>query len=666
MPAPSQAAPLRASTGLQRSDFVGTAVLAAAGVVAAVVILYWFGAQLAAVASGHGTLPVPLGETAKALGRLPRHWLDPRAAWPPPARAALPGPVVYYACLSVPVVMTALVTRLGLHAWRATAPRRHPLGVTPHAGFARTRDLGPLAVPSPVPGRLTLGWVGRQLMACEARTSLAVIGPTGCGKTAGFAIPALLEWDGPVIATSVKTDLLAATIGHRRSRGTVWVYDPTASSGEVSCGWSPLASCRTWAGAMRTASWLAETAQARLGTVAESGYWYEQAAKGVAPYLYAAAISGRTMRDVVRWVDSQDESESAAALASAGRVAERVAAVLASAEGAARRAVAAEELRAEMTDAVRRHLADRPGGKAMAGRPASSWPKALRDEVEVRAAAEAERRVAAEVEAEVLARFGSAPELVPLIATKALWSKEPRLRGSVFATMENVLAGYVDPGVARAADRPSIDFAAWLAGDNTIYVVATSHEQARLRPVLTLLVQQAVRAAYDAALKDGGSLRRPCLVLLDEAGNIAPLRDLPGYAATARSHGITVVSVWQDLAQVKAIYHDRAQTVLNNHRAKLFGTGIADEATLEYLSRLIGDEAHREQSRSTDLTAGRRSLSEHTAYRRAAPVDVLRRIRPNEAVLVYGSELPAHVRLRPWFHDAGLRKQAGRPDLVGS
>jgi type IV secretion system protein VirD4 len=264
----------------------------------------------------------------------------------------------------------------------------------------------------------------------------------------------------------------------------------------------------------------------------------------------------------------------------------------------------------------------------------------------------------------VLARSGSAPELVALVAAKALWGKEKRLRGSVFATMENVLSGYVDPGVARSADRPGIDFPAWLAGDNTIYVVAASHEQARLRPVLTVLVQQAIRAGFDAAVSQGGTLQRPCLVLLDEAGNIAPLRDLPGYVATARSHGITLVSVWQDLAQVKAIYHDRAQTVLNNHRAKLFGTGIADEATLEYVSRLVGDEARREESRSTDLAAGRRSISEHTAYRRTAPVDVLRRMRPNESILVYGSELPAHLRLRPWFGDAGLRATAGRPDLV--
>ena len=242
----------------------------------------------------------------------------------------------------------------------------------------------------------------------------------------------------------------------------------------------------------------------------------------------------------------------------------------------------------------------------------------------------------------------------------------------MFATVENVLSAFADPGVGRTTERCDIDLDDWLAGDNTIYVVATAHEQARLRPVLTVLVQQAIRRAYDAANAHGGTLEHPCLVLLDEAGNIAPLRDLPGYASTARSHGITLVSIWQDLAQIEAIYGDRAQTVLNNHRAKLFGTGIADEATLEYVSRLIGDERRTELNLSGDLHGGRRTISEHVTYRRAAPIDVLRRIRPNEAVLLYGSELPAHVQRCAAVGDAGRtasadgRQARGRDRALGA
>ena len=57
-------------------------------------------------------------------------------------------------------------------------------------------------------------------------------------------------------------------------------------------------------------------------------------------------------------------------------------------------------------------------------------------------------------------------------------------------------------------------------------------------------------------------------------------------------------------------------------------------------------ERRTEVNLSGDLHGGRRNVSEHVNYRRAAPADVLRRMRTGEAVLVYGNELPAHVRLR--------------------
>jgi hypothetical protein len=393
---------------------------------------------------------------------------------------------------------------------------------------------------------------------------------------------------------------------------------------------------------MRVAAWMTEAAQPRFDTVSDGDYWYSQARKALAPYLYAAAIGGRDVGDLVRWIDTQEQRE---------------------VEHILRRALHRDEETSrwqELFDAsvvVVRDLfkaSDGPGAD-LAEQPLDQWPEWLVEQV--RDVVDIERRI------EVSQENPGLDLLAPLTAAQALWGKEPRLRGSVFATVENVLSGWADPGVDAAARESTIDLDRWLRGDNTLYVVAAAHEQARLRPVLTVLVQQAIRHAYDTAGRNGGRLPHPCLLLLDEAGNTSPLRDLPSYASTARSHGITLVTVWQDLAQIKALYHDRAQTVLNNHRAKLFGAGIADASTLEYVSRLIGDEQRAERNVSVDLAGGRRSISEHRAYRRAAPLDVLRRVRPGDGVLLYGSELPAHVRLRTWFTDRTLCAIADRPDL---
>jgi type IV secretion system protein VirD4 len=495
---------------------------------------------------------------------------------------------------------------------------------------------------------LTLGLHGRRLLAAEPQTSLAVVGPTGCGKTMGFAIPALLEWNGPVIATSVKTDLLDATFAHRAQRGTTWVYDPTSCSGLTASRWSPLSACCAWVGAIRVATWLCEAAQPKADSVTDGDYWYSQARKGLAPYLHAAAVSGHTMADVVRWVDLQEEIEVEAALLDTQGLQEEVASLERTDRPEQLKVILTEEVRneviADARDRYRGPVGER--GTQWVDGDFVLWPPRVQQQINSEINIEVTSRVDERLRSEARDRLAEGAPIPALVSARALWGKEKRLKGSVFATMENVVAGYTDPGVGDAASVSEIDIRQWLSGDNTIFVVASAHEQARLRPVLCVLIQQAIRAAYDSANQQGGTLEQPCLVLLDEAGNIAPLRDLPGYASTARSHGITFVSIWQDLAQIKSIYNERAQTVLNNHRAKLFGAGIADDPTLEYVSRLIGDERRTEVNHSGDLHGPRRSVSEHTSWRRLAPVDAIRRLRTGEGILVYGSLPPVWLRLR--------------------
>jgi len=111
---------------------------------------------------------------------------------------------------------------------------------------------------------------------------------------------------------------------------------------------------------------------------------------------------------------------------------------------------------------------------------------------------------------------------------------------------------------------------------------------------------------------------------------------------------------FQDLAQVSTRYGERAQTVVNNHRAKIVLSGISDTQTLEYASRLLGDEEVMQAS-VTRGSHGARSTTESTTMRSIAPAHVLRSIRPREGVLVYGHLPAARIRLRPWFKEKSLR-----------
>jgi type IV secretory pathway TraG/TraD family ATPase VirD4 len=154
-------------------------------------------------------------------------------------------------------------------------------------------------------------------------------------------------------------------------------------------------------------------------------------------------------------------------------------------------------------------------------------------------------------------------------------------------------------------------------------------------------------------------------VVLDEAANIATPKDLDTLASTAAGTGIQLVTIWQDMAQIKARYRDRAATVVNNHRAKLVLSGVSDEPTLRYISQLAGDHAYRLDQASFD-SAGRHTTSTGSPqFRPLAPADALRRIAPGHGLLIYGHLPPARIALRPWFADPHLYRLAtGRPGIT--
>ena len=143
----------------------------------------------------------------------------------------------------------------------------------------------------------------------ERAQSLIVFGPTQSHKTSGLAVPAILGWKGPVIAASVKTDLLEHTIGYRRTGGAVSCFDPSGSTGMDSASWSPLPASRTWPGARRAAAALTDVAKTSVGSMTDGDFWYATATEMLAPLLFAAAFGGGDMSDVIRWVDTHEEDE---------------------------------------------------------------------------------------------------------------------------------------------------------------------------------------------------------------------------------------------------------------------------------------------------------------------------------------------------------------------
>ncbi len=230
--------------------------------------------------------------------------------------AATPAHVwLFVAFIVVALLAIALLIGGGLLAWAGGIPGIGATRLLLPGRLQRTsrwatwRDLRALQVRRSRAGCLVLGRRGAHLIATQPETSVLVIGPTRSGKTSGLVVPNLLEWQGPAVVTSTKSELVDLTALHRRALGPVCVYDPTGEIGSRTdaVSWSPLAGCATLDVAWTVAAWLCAGLQQGGGRGDNDwAHWAESGKLLIAPLLYTAAASDLTILDVRDWVHRFD------------------------------------------------------------------------------------------------------------------------------------------------------------------------------------------------------------------------------------------------------------------------------------------------------------------------------------------------------------------------
>jgi type IV secretion system protein VirD4 len=569
-------------------------VLVAIASVAFVAALLWLWGGVAGLAFGHGWPHLTAAQLLRVLVRLPSRLADPRQAWPPGARAELPGAAALYATLA-PVAAVALVATFALRRLAAVAlgPGRAGTGARwARAGELRTltrgrrargpKTLGRPTAPAAEAGRIALGRRRGRVLYAENRHALLAFGPPQSGKSAAVAVPALLEWPGPAVASSIKTDLLAVTRKRREGLGTVFVFDPFGLAGDGDTHtWSPLHSARTWDGALEAAWRLAAAGETDQRSVEGGDFWAVAAEQRLAPLLFVAANCDGGIESLVRWTYGQGTRELHTALARVGEM-------------------GADHARAP----------DAPGADA-------------------RAAYE---------------------------AVRAFDAQADRTRSSIEATAQALLRAYRFTRVRHSARSCQITPDRLLDEPATLYLIGDAKASKLLRPLFMALLSEIVDRAYERATLAGGALALPLLLCLDEAGNVAPLPNLAEIASTAPSHNIQLVSIFHDLAQARARYGRQAETVVNSHRARMLLPGVADLETLRYFAGLLGDEEARELTRT--IGPGGPSRSTGSRRRPLVPPELLRQLPKHRALLLYGRLAPTEVRLRLWFEDRRLRRLA--------
>ena len=273
----------------------------------------------------------------------------------------------------------------------------------------------------------------------------------------------------------------------------------------------------------------------------------------------------------------------------------------------------------------------------------------------------------AEEPADLLETAGLADVATSLRATM---EAPPEQRGGLYETALTALGPLEVEAVARYVTPPAtwqggtqpagaiIEFDPWqfFAGytprpdgrpRDTLYLL-TKEGAGTAAPVVAALVDRLLKTAAEIAAARGGRCEPPPRIVLDEAANICPIKDLPDLYSYFGSMSIPVITILQSYQQGVAVWGQSGMHKLwSAATIKLIGAGVHDAEFCEQVSRLVGE--HDIAHDTTQSGRGGGSVSRSTRRERIMTAADVAAMPKTQAVLIASGRRPALLQLLPWY-----------------
>jgi type IV secretion system protein VirD4 len=514
--------------------------------------------------------------------------------------------------LAAAAVLTAVTGQILRSSGLAEADRRMKAQLD-GAQWATHRDLAPLLVrPGEYQNRVVLGYPRGttrrptgELAAVESGHSALVVAPTGQGKTESVMAPAIMDWDGPVVAISIKRDLYDLTAGHRATQGEVRVLDPAGLTDPTEvrhAHWNPLPASREWRAARLLADQMAGVGQRGGQQSGAEQYFAEASGQLLAGLFFAAAHSSKpSMQTVSQWLEDP--------------------------------ATTITDLEILLTQVMEDPKTDDD----------------VRDNC---------------IYAMAMVRLG-------------LGGADPRSVEQIRRSAMGVIRAWNDHRLGRVkVGAPGVLEPDWLwrehegawetEGQNrTLYILGPDAEQGTYEAMFVGAIA-SIYNGYARAMQAGSpeAPKKRLLVVLDEVANTAPIPKLDTWVTAARGLGINLVIACQNLAQLDTVWgREKAETIVAGPRVRMFGPGLADPQTLQYIEQISGQTGvvSENESRNPFLLQVATSRQTNTTWRPLIPQNEAAGLQPFTALTFYGSLPPFQVDWRSAHTDPQLLAQQ---DLV--
>jgi type IV secretory pathway TraG/TraD family ATPase VirD4 len=285
----------------------------------------WLAIGAAVVIGGGSWVSAHLGSWMAGLASPPAHPIDLVAGL---AKGRVPWPVqsTIVACVLLGVLIALTVTVLVVRS-RTAHKRTRVDKAAVHMGRGKDLDhLGTkgatatavrLGVENSTGVRLGRSVAGKRPLWASWEDMLILIAGPRTMKTTSYAVPAILDAPGAVIATSNKRDIVDVTRPIRSEAGAVWVFDPqSVAEEEPTWWWNPLSYVKNEATAGNLAQHFANGSR-EPGTKPDA--YFDPAGQNLLKaFLLAASLDSAPVTQVYTWLTRPHDEAPAELLKTAG------------------------------------------------------------------------------------------------------------------------------------------------------------------------------------------------------------------------------------------------------------------------------------------------------------------------------------------------------------
>ncbi|MEV4477894.1 TraM recognition domain-containing protein [Nonomuraea sp. NPDC049504] len=228
-----------------------------------------------------------------------------------------------------------------------------------------------------------------------------------------------------------------------------------------------------------------------------------------------------------------------------------------------------------------------------------------------------------------------------------------RTRDSIYLTLRQVLRCMDDPDMAHMLCPPpgeGLDVSDFLRHRGTLYLVSGDSANPATPILFAALVAEIHhQARILAAGRPNRRMDPPLTFILDEAPEICPIPQLPGWVATAAGSGFTFIIAGQSWSQFKHRWTEHgAKTIWNNCKAKMLFGATSDPEDLNVMSDLCGEIALPYREKSVD-GSGKPYYTRRWETVPVLPPEQARRLPTWRALVVRRNATPTIVRVeRVW------------------